>query len=420
MRDLITPTLTALGLACFVGASCGGDGSAEDTLTPVDTSDTSDGTADGEVADTNVEMDGDVIDDTDVGEIADTDADSVCCPIEPPTCDCFELGGNRIDGSCSRVCDSSPYAWTQVTDRFGCPEWVGGFEESCWPFPDTDEGDTSDGETADGDTSEPGEVDPLFGTAGEIEIIEQYSDGLGEVAGSWVHITLRDRVSPETYVLRAADGDCKVFTPAEVSCEPACGEGEICDADSHCAAYAVGVSAGDITLGGLAKGPYAANHVGDGQYVTTPEPPSDGLFAAGDAISVSAAGAAIPAFTATASGVADLLVPNIGLVELTDQAATTFSWTPAGDGSRVELRLQLGWHGRPPTGIIACSAPDAAGQILVSPTVIKPFPYFGGIGLFQVPSWAARVSRSVVDTPAGKIAVSAESRVNLGVSHTEE
>jgi len=108
------------------------------------------------------------------------------------------------------------------------------------------------------------------------------------------------------------------------------------------------------------------------------------------------------------------------LVELTDQAATTLSWTPAGDGSRVEVRLQLGWHGRPPTGIIACSAPDSAGQIVVSPTVIKPFPYFGGIGLFQVPSWMARVSRQIVMTSVGPIAVSAESRVNLGVMHTEE
>ncbi|MBL8785153.1 MAG: hypothetical protein JNJ59_09650 [Deltaproteobacteria bacterium] len=409
MRDLITPTLTALGLACFVGASCGGDGSAQDTLTPVDTSDTSDGTGDGADADEPIDT---------LGE--DADVDSVCCPIEAPSCNCFALGGNRIDGSCPSVCDAPPVGWTQVTDRFGCPEWVGGSIDGCWPVPDADDGDTHDGETADADTSEPGEVDPLFGTAGEVEIIEQYSGGLGEVAGSWVYVALRDRVSPEAYRLAAEDGACRVYLAANASCEPACGEGEVCDANARCADYAVGVSAGDITITGLAKGPYTAKHVGDGQYVTTPEPPSDGLFAAGDAITVSAAGDAIPAFTAAVSGVADLLVPNIGLVELTDQVATTFSWTPAGDGSRVELRLQLGWHGRPPTGIIACAADDAAGHIVVSPTVIKPFPYFGGIGLFQVPSWAARVSRTFVETPAGPIAVSAESRVNLGVSHTTE
>ena len=415
MRNVITKRFIGLGLVWAFAGCSEADGDAQDA---VDTRDENDTLEEVAVDARDVDSDDDTPADVDVTQ--DTDADSVCCPIEAPSCDCFALGGNRVDGSCSRVCDSSPNAWTQVTDRFGCPEWVGGFGESCWPFPDTDEGDTSDGETTDTDTAEPGEVDPLFGTAGEIEIIEQYSGGLGELAGSWVYITLRDRVSPETYVLRAADGDCKVFTPVEVSCEPACGEGEVCDADSHCAAYAVGVSAGDITLGGLAKGPYTAKHVGDGQYVTTPEPPSDGLFAAGDAISVSAAGAAIPAFTASVSGVADLLIPNIGLVELTDQAATTLSWTPAGDGSRIEVRLQLGWHGRPPTGIIACSAPDAAGQIVVSPTVIKPFPYFGGIGLFQVPSWMARVSRQIVRTSAGPIAVSAESRVNLGVTHTEE
>lgn len=373
----------------------------------------------------------------DMTDTSDSDA-SVCCPLEPPSCNCFALGGNVVDGCGGRVCDAAPVGWTLAYDRFGCPAWVnGGDEVSCWPLPDasdtyTSDTDTSDTETSDTDTSdtdadtddtdtsEPGEVDPLFGTAGEIELIEQYSGGLGGVAGSWVYVALRDRVSPEAYRLAAEDGACRVYLAANASCEPACGEGEVCDANARCAEFARGVSGGDITITGLAKGPYTAKHVGEGQYVTTPEPPSDGLFAAGDAITVSAAGDAIPAFTAAVSGVADLLVPNIGLVELTDQAATTFSWTPAGDGSRVELRLQLGWHGRPPTGIIACSAPDAAGQILVSPTVIKPFPYFGGIGLFQVPSWAARVSRTIVETSAGKIAVSAESRVNLGVSHTEE
>lgn len=421
MRHFNAARFVGLGLV-WIGTGACASGAAEGDVAADSRDDVDVGDLDGDVA-------ADSQDDADVG---DSDGAVQCCPVaQAPTCDCFQLGGNRVDGCIGSVCDAIPTGWTLTEDRFGCAQWVGGDSGSCLPFPDGRDADTSDDlgfETndavSDADTDEPGEVDPLFGLAGEIAIIEQYSGGLGEVAGSWIYVALRDRPAPASYVLRAADGDCKVFTPEITSCEPTCGEGEVCDANAHCAPYAVGVSAGEIVFDGLAKGPYTAQYVGEGQYVVAPEPPpggsGDGLFGPSDAIKVSAAGADVPAFAASVSGVADLQIPTIGLVELTDQAATTLTWTPAGDGSRVEVRLQLGWHGRAPTGIIACSAPDAAGQVVISPSVIKPFPYFGGVGLFQVPSWMARVSRTIVATPAGPIAVSAESRVNLGVTHTEE
>ena len=67
-----------------------------------------------------------------------------------------------------------------------------------------------------------------------------------------------------------------------------------------------------------------------------------------------------------------------------------------------------------------CRAPDSAGTLVVPAAVIAKFPYFSGFGLFQVPSWAERVSRTLVSTPAGPVEVTASSRVNLGVSHTEQ
>ena len=79
--------------------------------------------------------------------------------------------------------------------------------------------------------------------------------------------------------------------------------------------------------------------------------------------------------------------------------------------------LQVGWHGSPPTGVIACRAPDAAGTIVVSAAVIHELPYLGEIALFQNPSWIERVSRTIVEATQGPIEVTASSRVNLGITH---
>jgi len=259
-----------------------------------------------------------------------------------------------------------------------------------------------------------------FALAGSIQIIESWSDGAGEVTGSWVYADLKDKVTPLTYAAQAEAGACKVWTSANSACDPQCVEGETCAADATCVQEANPTSAGDLTISGLVVSPITAT-AGAFGYVFSPEAPSDGLFDAGDAITITAKGdaAGLPAFSAAVKGVADFGLQGIGLVELVDGKDASISWTPAGDDSFVELVLQLGWHGLPPTGIIVCRAPDSAGTLVVPAAVIAKFPYFGGGGLFQNPSWAERVSRTLVATPAGPIEITASSRANVGVSHSE-
>lgn len=177
------------------------------------------------------------------------------------------------------------------------------------------------------------------------------------------------------------------------------------------------MSAGVITFDGLVVDLTATP--GELGYRLTPEPPHDGLFDAGAAVRVRAAGAEIPAFDVSLTGVPDLAIDSNGLVELVDGQPFRFGWVPAGDGSAIEVVLQLGWHGAPPTGVIVCRADDADGEVFIDPAVIAGFPYFSGIGLFQVPSWIARTSRATVATPGGPLAITLSSRVNLGVIHPE-
>lgn len=411
---LVTPTILLACLALLV--ACGDSDDPRDTGgdTAPDVPDTSDDSADGDT-------------------LGDAETSPQCCPIAAqPTCDCFAVGGGDLD-RCYSICDAIPVGWTITVDEHGCPMWTGGTPGSCLDI----DADTADAVDASPDTDAPVDTSPdvadssdtdvvtppvddvalRFALAGAVRIVEPYSSGLGGVAGGWIEIDLRDRPAPMTYELAAEDGACKVWRPAEVMCTPPCGPDQTCAATATCEAQALPASAGELTLSGLVT-TFTAKDVG-GAYVVSPEPPQDGLFAPGDAITVAASGAAIPAFTAEVRGVADLAIQGTGLVELYDDKDATLEWTPAGDGSLVEVVLQLGWHGAPPTGIIACRAPDSAGAITLTPTIIRAFPYFGGIGLFQVPSWIERVSRTVVTTPGGPIEITASSRVNLGVIHEE-
>jgi hypothetical protein len=62
---------------------------------------------------------------------ATTDADAksgevaaVCCAVETPSCNCFNVGGSRNQfGACPQICDASPKPddWKMSTDQNGCP-----------------------------------------------------------------------------------------------------------------------------------------------------------------------------------------------------------------------------------------------------------------------------------------------------------
>ena len=321
--------------------------------------------------------------------------------------------------------DAEPSAETEVTT----PEVI---EEAETEVAETEVGDVAEtevaetevsAETADAevtpdapDTTDPDELGLRFELAGSIAIVEVYSDGFGGVAGSYVLPDLRDRKPPTGYVEKAAAGACVVWTRADAVCTPQCGEGLACDAAGACVPIALPASAGTLTITGLVASPMTATPTEFG-YTMSPEPPADGLFDAGDVITVAASGAAIGAFEASVTGVSDMHIDGVGYYELVDDQDTTVTWRPANDGSDIEVLFQVGWHGAPPTGVIACRAPDAAGQVVVPAVVVNELPYLGAIALFQNPSWIERVSRTVVDTAQGPIEITASSRVNVGLSH---
>jgi len=271
---------------------------------------------------------------------------------------------------------------------------------------------------APGETTGP-EPDPVWGFAGTIRLEQYMSYANGAVPqSSAVQILLDDAPNGRAHVIEAEAGACRFYrAPPPWTCTPACADDwtEYCSIDGVCLPYPQRVSAGTITLAGLQGGPYVIP-VGDADWYSAPETPPT-LFEPGAAITVSASGGDVPPFEAHLTGVDLMKTPIDGALTLVDGADQAVTWTPAGDGSTVELVLQIGWHGRPPEAIIWCTAPDADGSVTVPQAMIEAFPYFGGMGLFQHPCLLRRVSRAVVLGKGGPIEVLAASVMGFGVIH---
>lgn len=264
------------------------------------------------------------------------------------------------------------------------------------------------------DVAAPPPANPLFDPAGEIALVEQVSEGTPVQAE--VSARLYSAPQPNLQRFVAEVGDCQLWVRPPALCDPPCNAfTEACVPGPACVALPEGRSAGAITITGTTPS-LALTYAGQGQYFANADPPAD-VFAKGASLAITAAGGELAAFTATLTGVGDL-ADTFGAVALVDGASTTVNWTPAGDGSRIELVLQLGWHANPPEAVIFCQAPDSAGAIVIASEIVKDFPYFEGMGLFQVPSWVQRVSRATVASAAGPIAIYAASRQAVSVTHS--
>jgi hypothetical protein len=261
--------------------------------------------------------------------------------------------------------------------------------------------------------------DPVWGYAGTLHLTQYMGYGGGAVPqSSALEILLQDAPNGRNHVVEAEAGACRLYRAVEIApCTPACADdgSEYCSLEGQCVPFPQRVSAGTITVSGVAGGPYVIP-VGEQSWYAAPETPPT-LFTPGAAITVSASGGDVPAFEAHLTGVGLLQAPIDGALTLLDGADQNVTWSPADDGSTVELVLQIGWHGRPPDAILWCSAPDAAGRVTVPKALIEAFPYFGGMGLFQHPAYLRRVSRAVVDAPGGPVEVWAASVIAFGVIH---
>jgi hypothetical protein len=269
---------------------------------------------------------------------------------------------------------------------------------------------------AEAEVVEPPPVHPLFDITGIVRLTESWAPG-GPQGGS-ADVRFMTGTYGREHQLWATQGQCEFWeaiTP--VPCTPECEQTQFCDPQGKCQPYPQRVPAGAVTLTGLAGGPYILNP-DDSAWYSSPDLPAD-LFTPGQPIGVSAAGDAsgIGAFQVELAAVADMQADVEGALTLVDGQPFVLTWPPKGDGAKVELQLQIGWHGKPPEAIIYCALDEAQGQVVVPQEFVERFPPFGGMGLFQHPSYLRRVSRQVVEGVHGPIEVVAQSVISFGVIH---
>ena len=217
---------------------------------------------------------------------------------------------------------------------------------------------------------------PLIPWVGRVHLEERYVPNQGPF-GSHVSVMIRDLPDPIVHDLVAETGGCRYFrSRTETACSPDCPKDQFCTLDGECRPWPRRLSAGVITLSGL-KTPLTATPDDTGWYSVLPEPPDD-LFDPKAELTVSATGAEIPAFEARVRGVADMEPGWTGEVKMVDGQPIHLSWPKKGDGARVEVVFQIGWHGKPPTDIIWCEADEAAGGVEIPASFVDQFPPWSG------------------------------------------
>jgi hypothetical protein len=223
-----------------------------------------------------------------------------------------------------------------------------------------------------------------------------------------VFAQLRDRGELPLPQLIARDGECAVYVHPQPSlCSPACTNG-FCVATDTCELWPEFAPAGTISVTGTNE---PVGFVpGQYWYDVNPSPTGADLFDEGAAITVSAPGDVTPGFTLGATGVAPLEASFPVTLELQDGVDKEITWTAEASG-RIQLALQVGWHGAPYEALLLCETDDD-GSLTVPGALITQFPRASS-SLEQHASSLTRFTRDVVTTPAGPIELFVGSRVTI-------
>ncbi len=232
-------------------------------------------------------------------------------------------------------------------------------------------------------------------------------------AGGVIYAAFHDGPELPTPAITTTVGECAVIVrPAPALCDPAC-VASVCVATDQCAPYREEVSAGTITVTGLAAPTTLAP--GNFGYVATPTPGA-ALFADDATIELHAAGADEPTFAATVGGVPPLAAPfqNLTLVDGQDATVTWTAGPPDGDAT-IALDLRVGWHGAPDEARLHCETADD-GELTIPGAAITALPRASS-GLESHPSTLTRFTRAVVEGAAGAIEITAGSQRNIYFSH---
>jgi hypothetical protein len=265
---------------------------------------------------------------------------------------------------------------------------------------DTDADGDCDSPAPAPDALSPGWLHVTFPTEGNAQATGQFS---AEAVPPWHEETMRE-------------GDCRLLEYHANECDN-CWNGRCIDGE--CIPYPEYLDAGTLTVAGLGADVRLSDQ--GGYYYAALEGRS---LDPGAPVSVTASGAAFPAFEATsvqpAPMEADIENGEITIEDGTDEAV---HWTPA-DPCTARVRLTLksttAAHGLPPNAMIECDVRDT-GTLTIPSALIEAFPASSHQDicvLIDCPaSTLARYTRAAVPAGENEAELLVESVRNLWVIH---
>lgn len=252
-----------------------------------------------------------------------------------------------------------------------------------------------DDTATDTDTTFPWDESPLpTELIGSVEVVELPSWSYARVGA-----VLRDGPLPTTQSVVATDGDCHVLDGATANpwdCSPECAYDSQTCIDGTCVDWPERATSGDITIEGLIPGTAVLDELDLGYY-GTPDGYTSELFDAGDAITATSPGGDTPALDLRAVGVEAF---DLTYTPIDPGSDMTLTWTPGTRDTRVEVRLETGWHGAAALTTIWCDTDDD-GELVI-PGVLTTHFDIPSCGECEM-SIARRFTRDIVDFGAGPI-----------------
>jgi hypothetical protein len=229
-----------------------------------------------------------------------------------------------------------------------------------------------------------------------------------------------DGAEPSWHQVAMTAGACVLKTFAPQSCDPFC-DG-ICVGPNQCEPWPTGVSAGTLGITGL-KVAVNIPPATDGWYYYPNVPPPD-VFDPNAAITASASGGVVPAFSVQARGVTTLQaqIPG-GKITLAPGQDHRLTWTPATGDARVRLTINSpnAGHGQPYRAIIECDVPDSAGELTVPRAMVDALPELTAFAICVridcPPSVLLRYTRGTASVPGGHVDLTVGDQMIVGVDH---
>jgi hypothetical protein len=170
-------------------------------------------------------------------------------------------------------------------------------------------------------------------------------------------------------------GGCRFLRAVNPFCDPACGSGQICVSGGRCVPAPSALGLGTVTVTGLKKHVVMEPRAPSNEYfdVTLPHPGYD----VGAAIELRTSGGEVPPFQLQAIGPAPLKLLTRELILDPDRDLDVI-WTGAGQGGRVQVRIDVDQHGSSPVAV-DCQVEDG-GSLTLERTLIAKLLAFGVSG----------------------------------------